>query len=343
MANLTQIAKSLNVPINVNEIKPNRTSLEKNKPEGKKRRDWIVTNDENNTTQDIEERKSLFTTKKPENVELTLKDLRSNPLKIAQYLFEVSKKNIENSTGKLTRSQITSNLQLSKDSVKTAIRFLTKNSLIEKIEFQTGKNGWSKFKITKKLFDEFNIAYDKGLLSPVSPSGNANSSSKKLNNDWDSIDIIPLKNIGLNQKHLVQLKSRNVPEVVQESILHFAFGLKFNPKVQAYENPLAVLIGVLRKGEPWIEVNYKTAQEIAQEEVIKNLQQQKERLQKLQEDAFNLAFNSWYDELSDQQIEKEINDADVSIGVKNVGPRKMILRSYFKKTIWPEKKSLYLK
>ena len=50
--------------------------------------------------------------------------------------------------------------------------------------------------------------------------------------DWKKINFEPLIEIGFSQTQLKQLATQNLntPEIVQESINHFAFGLKNNEK-----------------------------------------------------------------------------------------------------------------
>ena len=52
---------------------------------------------------------------------------------------------------------------------------------------------------------------------------------------------------GFKKAHLLQLKNVNIPEVVQESINHFAFALQHNEKVKTYQTPLNVFMSVLKK------------------------------------------------------------------------------------------------
>jgi hypothetical protein len=339
MANLTQIAESLKVSINIVD-KTNNPTQENNKLEGKKRRDWII--EEQSSKSHYIEKKNRFIDNANTKPNLHLKDIRSNPLKLMQYIFELSQNKPDKISEKTTKTDIITSLKLSKDSVKTAIRFLLRNSLIKRIDFRAGKNGWSKFKISDHLFEELELAYKNNFFSKQKPENN-NLFALQKDSGWDNIDIAPLEHIGLNKKHILQLKSKNSPLIVQESIFHFAYGLKFNPKAKNYENPLSVFIGVLRKGEAWIEINYKSTQEIAQENIIKNLQAQKERLEKLQEEAFNLAFLDWYNNLTPEMIEQTLQSiSNQNTGTKNFIPKKVLLRTYFNQTIWSHKKHSYI-
>jgi len=97
-----------------------------------------------------------------------------------------------------------------------------------------------------------------------------------------------------------------------------------------------VLIGVLRKGEAWIEPNYRSTQEIAQETINNNIKSQAERLQKLTEEAFDLAFAKWKQNLSEEEIKLILQD-----DIKEAGtfvPQKVRLKAHFKQNIWPNKK-----
>ena len=86
---------------------------------------------------------------------------------------------------------------------------------------------------------------------------------------WLKINIEPLKAIGFSDTQLQQLQNRNTPEIIQESIYHFAYGLEHNEKTKKYkDNALNVLMGVLRKGQAWIEPNYRSPQELALEDLI---------------------------------------------------------------------------
>jgi len=49
------------------------------------------------------------------------------------------------------------------------------------------------------------------------------------------------------------MKKYNTPQIVQESINQFSFGFNHNSQIKKYANPLLVFMGVLRKGEAWIE------------------------------------------------------------------------------------------
>jgi hypothetical protein len=278
---------------------------------------------------------------------ITLEDLRGNPLRITQYLFELSKQEVGRVTGKVTQSEIMKMLNISKDSSKTGIRFLLKNELINRVDLKIGKSGWSKYKLKEQLFNELNQAYEKGSINPLSENRiqkGSNNSSSYINNtittnrpllDWDNIDIEPLANIGLTKKHLLQVKSKNAPDIVQESIYHFAYGIQFSEKTKKYEDPLSVLIGVLRKGEAWIESSYRSQQEIVLEKIIGQKKKQQERLVVLEEELIKSEFEGWHQDLTEEikeELTKNLNSGSFSEPIQEI-MKKAHLFQYFKSVV----------
>jgi hypothetical protein len=278
-------------------------------------------------------------------LDLPLNKLRGNPLKITQYIFQLLKQTSEMITEKVTLLEMMKSLELSKDSARTGLRFLLKNELVKRVDFKAGKYGWSKYEVKKSLFRELEEAYIKGSIAPLTLKGS--NSSNYLNNninntnrpllDWDAIDITPLENIGWTKHHLAQLKSKNTPDVVQESIYHFAFGLKFNPNVQKYDDPANVLFGVLRKGDQWIETGYKSPQEIALEKLVEEKKKQQQKIADLEQELLKMEFNTWHLNLTEKEKEELTRDVIISpLTSKSIQDKtkEAHLLNYFKKNIF---------
>jgi len=145
MTDVTKIAESLGVTIGLN-LDNKKSSIEKKEVFfGRKRRAWLDNNEES-FTENTQNKKDNFLSqnikKDGQSVGLSLSALRGNPLKTAQYIFELSINEINNTTKALTRTEIIKSLELSKESVRTAVRFLIKNFILERVNFQVGKNGW---------------------------------------------------------------------------------------------------------------------------------------------------------------------------------------------------------
>ena len=98
-------------------------------------------------------------------------------------------------------------------------------------------------------------------------------------------------------------------------------------------------MGVLRKGQSWVEKDYRSEQEIAQLQYLENKKAELERKKIIEEDAFKLAFSEWQQNISPVESEKIILDSQHK---GDIGPEKVKLSRYFKENIWPLKKSEYL-
>jgi hypothetical protein len=177
-----------------------------------------------------------------------------------------------------------------------------------------------------------------GFIDPFKPID-----KKELREDfdgsWDEIDFSGLESIGFNKKHFLQLKNKTTPQIVQESINHFAFGLAYNKKTQAYTNPLATLITVLKRGEIWVEPNYQSSQALAQEKLLQLKKKDHDGKKEFEEKIYKMAFEDWQMNLS--EIEKE-NLSSINRKKGDIMPVLARLSAYFREHIWPKKKKEYL-
>jgi hypothetical protein len=92
-------------------------------------------------------------------------------------------------------------------------------------------------------------------------------------------------------------------EIVQDSIYKFAFALERKDKTQNYSNPLNVFMGVLKKGNRWVEASYVSPKIFA----LRELQQEKQKI-KDERDALiaklvDLEFPEWKRNLTEAEIE----------------------------------------
>jgi len=377
MAKLENIASLMNVTIELPQHKS-----DKPRAIGKKRRAWISNEQENHPTdkgvyRPLKEKGSINQVDQPglstgsinqvdqpglENgsidpILINLEKLRGNPLQLIQLLFALAKEKVSQKT---TVTELTQLLDISRNSVKTALKFLIKNHLVERINFKPGRAGWSEYLIKNSLREELKEAIKKGFIDPfniragkgsISSSSNINNKtttkdfSKIIEPDWDKIDFELLTKIGFSKSHLYQLykTGKTTAEIVQESINHFAYALEHNDKYKNHQAPLNLILGVLRKGQVWIEQDYKSPQEIAQIKLLEQKANKRNRIKKLEEDAFHLAYTIWVeDELSDAQREEITSNSKTKGTGKDIRPQTVKLREYFRENIWPNKKHDFL-
>ena len=275
---------------------------------------------------------------------LCFEDLRSNPLQLFRFLYELSKCEDNFNTPRVKLREMMLHINISKDSARTALRFLLKQKFIARIEFQAGHLGWSRYQLNESICKELEIAISKGSIKRFDISGNrvienTSSSITDFIDPWDEVDVSSLESIGFNKKHLLQITNKTTPDVAQESINNFAYSLKYNPKTKEYPSPLATLMAVLKRGEAWIEPNYQSPQELAQLRILEVKKAELERKKTLEEMLYKIAFDEWQQGLNSNELDK-IAPAKREAG--EIMPQSAKLSLYFKEKIWPEKKSEYL-
>ncbi len=241
-------------------------------------------------------------------------------MKVIIYLINSLSKDEQYITEKVSVTDIANNAGITRESVKTALKFLKRFELINILYSHTGVHGWTIYKIKKEIIDDFikqglNTVSSRAISSNSinlnttitnnSRSNEISNSVETLNNEqlrWDEIDTTPLEHIGFNKNILQSFIGKNSPEIVQESIYQFAFGLKNNGDAKKYENNARnVLVGRLRAGHAWTEAKYKSPKEIAMEQYLARKREEKERRKKLEEEIIECDFVEWLETLNETQ------------------------------------------
>ncbi|MHB9148352.1 MAG: hypothetical protein ACYC2U_08335 [Candidatus Amoebophilus sp.] len=245
--------------------------------------------------------------------------------------------------------------------VKMSLVRLVKKGLIKRLPGKTARGGFINIEITKEVkLAAAHIKKEDGdfkhLLNSISNGNldneldnivdNSNlytSSSNKINNttdlpdEWKKIDLEPLAHIGFSETQLMQLyeKNLNLPQVVEESINQFAFGLENNPKVKGYPDPLNVLMGVLRKGGSWTEPNYESPQQKALRELLERRKAERERLETMENELNKIEFKNWLDEMTEEDKNKLVPPEAIRLKSMRDGH----LKAYFNENVWPLRKN----
>lgn len=266
------------------------------------------------------------------------------------------------STGPVQTASLANVAQTTTGTIKIMLTRLIQKQLIVRHPGKNAKGGYINLGITPTILDSVNnlknskkhslfasdVILSNRYQKDISQEHNSNSiyintttnltkRSDQIPAEWENINFDPLAHIGFSKTQIKQMIGKNDPTVVQESINHFAFGLENNVKVKKYEDPLNVLMGVLRKGQAWVETEYRSAIEIAQQKLLETKRAEFERKKTLEEDAFKLALSEWDAEISESERNK--------ITVKANGdltPPAAKLSKYFREHIWPGKKSEYV-
>ncbi|STX88252.1 hypothetical protein [Legionella feeleii] len=281
--------------------------------------------------------------------------------KILDLVAEICSSKNQLETGPLETSKIANHINTPVESVKTSIKRLINKGFISRNMGRRARGGFVNFYIQQEILDitneqkKFFVEHSSQLNSfnvyreQLENNYSYISSNTKLNTitkskevipeEWNNVDYESLHHIGFSKTQIMQLIDKADPNIVQESINHFAFGLENNQKLKKYDDPLNVLMGVLRKGQAWFEKDYRSPKEIAQLRLLEIKKAEIERKKQLEEEMYKLAFDEWQQNLNQETIE------GIAPDLRKKGdptPRNVKLSIYFKENIWPQIKKDYL-
>jgi predicted transcriptional regulator len=282
--------------------------------------------------------------------------------KILEFVVDIclAKNTLE--TGPIQTEIVTQYVNTTYGSTKISINRLINKEFLSRKKGKTAKGGYINLQITEEIRSVVLEQRKKSAtyLDPISlilsvrekmnnPQGiqqqidnnvslySSNSINKinttDLSAEWKNIDIEPLSEIGFSMTQLKQLVNKSEPQIVQESINHFAYGLQNNAKTKGYPEPLNVLMGVLRKGLKWHEPKYISPQEQAFRQLIAEKKEKKERQEAMIKELNELEYPGWRKKLSEEEM-KLILPQNVLNLKSAIEP---ILRTYFlEKILTPE-------
>lgn len=278
---------------------------------------------------------------------------------ILEFMVEICSEKNSLDTGPVETNIICLYIKANNGVVKMSLKRLIDKGFLIRKKGKVAKGGYVNFSIPKEIFAGM-IEHRKNhhrYNNPVSMvtylrqqlDNKELHSSSYLNNktttvkghlspEWEQIDFELLSEIGFTKNQIRQLVDTADPVVVQESIKHFSFGLTYNQKLKKYEDPLNVLMGVLRKGQAWFEKDYRSPKEIAQQQIIENKKIELERKFKLEDEAYKLSLEQWKRNLTPVEIEKIVANKNK---IPDLTPQPAKLSIFFKENIWPEKKAEY--
>lgn len=158
---------------------------------------------------------------------------------------------------------------------------------------------------------------------------------------WQGIDFSSLAEFGFGETHLLQLHEKGglEPQAIQDSIYHFAHDLKHNDKRSGIKGPVInFFMGILLRGYPYARPeNYVSQEELSMRAYLDAKNQERKRLEEMQQRLFEPEFQSWYNALSSEELNLLVptEDARVPEAIKNK-LRMNGLRKHFTEMVWPE-------
>lgn len=258
-------------------------------------------------------------------------------------------------TGNLLSIDLANAANCSIGSAKTSLIRLMEKRLVLRLQGKASRGGHMVLGITKEIqaaaiqaqhafFNPLKISQTDNItgnvtnnISSYSSSIYKNNTTTSLPDEWKKIDFEFLRHIGFSETQLCQLYNSNTttPDIVQDAINRFAYSLEHSDKVKAYSDPLNVLMGVLRKGQRWIESNYLPPKEIALRQLLEEKRKQKEERDAMIKELIDLEFPDWRRKLTVDQIQQIVPAETLKA---NIAPAiTAALRTYFVENVIPFK------
>ncbi|HAU1599224.1 TPA: hypothetical protein JBJ22_12100 [Legionella pneumophila] len=312
-------------------------------------------------------REQLDTNLDPTTLENSILRLSGIQKNIFNFLFDICSTRNICETGPIETATIALCARTTIGGAKGALKHLINKGFIERKEGKRAKGGYVNFGIPQIVYDttlrmrengrkEINpaelinsiryqienkqIYSSNSILENITTNNKSSINKNDLPPEWKEIDFSDLSHIGFTNTQIKQLIDRNEPELVQQSINHFAYGLEHNQKLKKYEDPLNVLMGVLRKGQGWYEKDYKSPKEIAQERLLELKRIEMEKKRHMEEQAYTMAFKHWEEDLTPEEMEKIA--PTLKSGIKDLTPRNAKLSLFFKENVWPSLKKEFI-
>lgn len=300
-----------------------------------------------------------------EEAHIILKNLTGIQEKIFQFILDICCSLNQLETGPLSTYDLAAAANCNYGSAKTSLKRLIDKGILIRKKGRTAKSGYLNLSInqeiklialqlnqekirTKLITKTLLMNKSNSILDNITDNNldniHSNSSSNKnitttLPEEWKKIDFEDLTFIGFGESHLKQLYEKKCnPEVVQQSIYHFAYGLEHNPSIrEKYKDPLNTFMGVLRKGSAWIEAQYESPDTLALKALIESKKQEQTKQQQLLIELAELEFPTWAQNLTEEQKRQYVpNYEEYRLRRSGNTLLEQDLRKHFIEVIFPE-------
>jgi predicted transcriptional regulator len=294
---------------------------------------------------------------------------------ITMYIYNMCKISRDKSTRPIAIEMIANSCGTTILAAKKTLQRLEKKGLLIRTNFKNGRGGWTSYCLTNDVFqkilymeteaklrtnrgqtkDKLETQLETQLRTTASSSSSIynikttttdepeNLLFSSLENDWQEIDIEPLKKINFTKTHIAQVASQKLlsVEMVQSSIYAFAFDLEENNKGKNISgDPLSYFMGILRKGMPYTpSSNYESPRDKALRLYRERMRSIEQGRLEAEKEVMNLAFNEWFRQLDEKQ-KKALLPAGIFRNMKSLENSKILesaARNHFEKTIWSER------
>jgi len=277
---------------------------------------------------------------------------------LLKYLFEVCSSLGQRKTPKIANHTVAALLQTTSGTLRNLLLRLKKKNFLIVLKTKNGPSGWRTYELPeatyKHLSDQRNLtraslereesvsrASQNASLgaSPALPSSNSSNIINTITtreDDWVQLIQTPLnlKNLGLGQGHIKQLKEKFflTPEQIQHGLEAFAYDLEKGElerlKSRGVQNIIGYFFGAMKSGgyNP-INEGFITAEDLAEKEMIERLENRKKERKERSEKLIDLLFAEWLETKSREELIKIQNPIHQYLDMFH----KADLKNHFKK------------
>ena len=186
---------------------------------------------------------------------------------------------------RMTAEFLASILNTTHKSIKTLFARLRQKQILEVVVSKRGRGGWANFRLSPEIFHDcrrcqlvsakvsdtenqnFKLVSTKVSKWEAHREADSSSSSSYINNNFkptttaethahgwalEDLDYSMLTDIGFGRSQVLQLRSLRIPfDVLQRSLVHFEFELRYTESGKSIKEPLALLMKRLRQNGCW--------------------------------------------------------------------------------------------
>lgn len=348
-------------------------ALDINNKKHKQDKSFIIKNRTDNNTPKKELPQSLCKEENDYNVDTEptvsliekIQRLHGMQKKIFYFIVNLCEENGDLKTGPLNMETLISYTSSTVNTVRSSIRRLIKKDLIEKIDWHTGRGGFSVFgiqaSVKKSAINLIKIEKNNIKLSPMNLKSYSSEESQSLSPDnkshlpksWQYIDTSPLDDIKFGESNLIQIHRefegkphlKLSTDIIQDSINAMAYDIKHNNASDSFRySPALVLTSILKKGIPYTSKTpdkYLSPKEDAMRIYLSVKENERKRVKDLEAKVKELEFESWENNLSEDDVTNilgdNLNTIPRQLGAKT--KEKIIrghLKARFDDSIWPD-------
>lgn len=263
--------------------------------------------------------------------------------KVLLYVFHSSKENRSRESGPISTEALSNACNAPVLSIRKIVQRMEHRGILQRVAYKSGRGGWTRYLIPEHLYSELlqwelvtkSLDTRVPAASEEAPKVTLPNQEKSLSieeeEEWNNLDLEPVRAIGFTATHILQLRRKTAltPAQIQDSIHAFAFDIYKNKKLPSLQRPVAYFMGALLKGPYVFPENYESPAILALRKYRERKQREVDLIHAEQNEIRKLEFDSWKAKLSTEDVNRL-----APLGTTE-RTRVAQLQTYFNENVWP--------